>query len=314
MPNWKGKVWRHRPAKQILFSCCIVCAFGATNLEAKDTAPLYIQAHRGAGKALPENTLESFQWAWKFGVIPESDLRTTKDGTIVCFHDPDFKRVPHNIDDSQKNSSIEKLPLSDVQKFDVGSFRGPQYAGEHVPTLASVFDAMRSQPARLLYIDIKTVDLDRLAALVREHGVEHQIIFTSEHPKLIRAWKTRIPESLTLLWNRGSEQQLEKKMSDLRKTGFDGITQLQIHVQVGDLNSVEPFKPSSAFLRKLGKELESRGIIFQVFSASCTDQRAYEKLLELGVVSFATDYPELTLHAMENFREKASRSQTSAGH
>jgi glycerophosphoryl diester phosphodiesterase len=278
----------------------------ATVALAKKPAPFHIQAHRGAGDALPENTLESFEWSWQHGVTPESDLRTTKDGTIVCFHDPNLKRVPYKIDETLKESSIEKLPLAEVEKLDVGSFRAPQFAGEHVPILANVFDAMRDHPDRMLYLDIKSVKLDQLEKLVREKGVEHQIIFTSEHPKLIRDWKKLVPESHTLLWNRGTEEQLTKKMADLRKTKFSGITHLQIHVKVGDLNSDEPFMPSSDWLRKLGKELKSRGIVFQTFSAECKDQKAFEKLLALGVESFATDYPEVTLAAVKSFREKTN--------
>jgi glycerophosphoryl diester phosphodiesterase len=276
-------------------------------LEASEPAPFHIQAHRGAGNALPENTLESFEWSWKHGLTPESDLRTTKDGAIVCFHDPNLKRVPYKIDESLTESSVEKLPLSELQKLDVGSFRAPQFAGQHIPTLATVFDEMHGRSERLLYIDIKSVKLDHLAALVREHKVEDQIIFTSDHPRLIRDWKKLVPESHTLLWNRGTEEQLANKMADLRKTKFAGITHLQIHVQVGDLNSDEPFMPSSAFLRKLGKELKSRGIVFQTFSAECKEQKVYERLLALGVESFATDYPEVALNSVKSFREKTQQ-------
>jgi len=213
--------------------------------------------------------------------------------------------VPYKIDDALKESSVEKLPLVEVEKLDVGSFRAPEFAGQHIPTLASVFAEMQGHPERLLYVDIKAVNLDQLAALVREHKVEQQIIFTSEHPRLIRDWKKILPESHTLLWNRGTEEQLAKKMADLRKTKFVGITHLQIHVQVGNLNSDDPFMPSSAFLRKLGEALKSRGIVFQTFSAECKDPKVYEKLLALGVQSFATDYPEVTLSAVKSFREKS---------
>jgi glycerophosphoryl diester phosphodiesterase len=287
----------------IAIACILACAVFASQSSAKEPSPrFHIQAHRGAGNSMPENTLESFEWSWKHGVTPESDLRVTKDGTIVCFHDPNFMRVPVDITDSQKNQSVEKLPLADVQKFDVGKFRGSQFAGQHVPTLASVFAEMRGHPERLFYIDIKSIKLDSLAALVRKFKVEHQIIFTSEKPQLIRDWKKRVPESMTLLWNRGSEQELTKKMDDLRKTDFAGITHLQIHVKVVDLNSDEPFIPSSSFLRSLGKELKSHRIVFQTFTAECDDEKVYHRLMALGVESFATDYPELTLHAMQSFR------------
>ena len=91
------------------------------------------------------------------------------------------------------------------------------------------------------------------------------------------------------------------------KTGlaedFKGITHLQIHVHVNDLNSDEPFDPPGEYLRTLGKELKSRGIIFQVLPWECSDPRAYEKLLAIGAESFATDYPEVTLAAVKKFRK-----------
>jgi glycerophosphoryl diester phosphodiesterase len=285
-----------------LFLVLVACA------TAKEPAPFHIQAHRGAGSALPENTLESFIWAWKLGVTPESDLRMTKDGTIVCFHDADLKRVAQGIDDSQQRNGVEQLSLAEVQKLDVGSFRGSQFAGQRIPTLESVFAEMTGKPERLLYLDIKKVDLDQLAALVHKHNVEQQVIFTSEHPRLIRDWIKRIPKSMTLLWNRGSEEQLSNKMSDLRKTDFAGITHLQIHVQLIDLDAKEPFMPSRDFLRKLGHELKSRDIVFQVLPTNSSDQRTYEKLLELGVASFATDYPETTLQAVRSFRNHSRPS------
>ena len=283
----------------------LVAAFGpACAAIAKDPPPFHIQAHRGAGIALPENTLESFRWAWDHGITPEADLRLSKDGQIVCFHDSNLARVPTNVAAEAKKLSVEKLTLVELQKLDVGAFRGEKHAGERIPTLDSVLAEMKGHPQRMLYLDIKTVDMDRLAEMVRKYGVQRQVIFTSTHYKLLRDWKERIPESPTLLWNGGTEAELKKKLDAVRAKNFDGITYLQIHVHVGDLAGDEPFNPDPDFLRSVGKELKSHGIVFQVLPWECSDQRVYEKLLALGVESFATDYPEVTLAAVRSFREK----------
>jgi glycerophosphoryl diester phosphodiesterase len=289
---------------QLALAGLLASAAGGADTRGKAAVPFHIQAHRGAGIEYSENTLEAFEHGWKLGVTPECDVRTTKDGVIVCFHDADFKRVPYKIDEAKKSDRVENSAFADIEKFDVGSFRGPQFAGQRIPKLEEAFAEMHGRPERLLYLDIKSVDLDPLSELVHKHDVERQIIFTSEHHKLIRDWKKRVPESLTLIWNRGTEKQLVKKMADLRKTGFDGITHLQVHVHVGDLASDEPFTPSGSFIKKLGPELKSRGIVFQVLPWECSDQRAFDKLLDLGVASFATDYPEVALHAASRFRER----------
>jgi hypothetical protein len=149
--------------------------------------------------------------------------------------------------------------------------------------------------------------LDQLAALVRKYGVERQGIFTSEHYPLIQDWKQRVPESPTLIWNRVTEQQLEKKLDTLRKNDYRGITYLQIHVHIKDQPGGDSFDPSSDYLRKIGQELKSRGVVFQVLPWECSDQKVYEKLLELGAQSFATDYPEVTLAAVKEFRQRGKQ-------
>jgi glycerophosphoryl diester phosphodiesterase len=72
------------------------------------------------------------------------------------------------------------------------------------------------------------------------------------------------------------------------------------------MDSVEPFTPSGPFLKKLGEELKQRGVVFQVLPWECSDERAFDKLLELGAASFATDYPEVALRAANRFHERAA--------
>ena len=122
----------------------------ANRLLAKDPPAFNIQAHRCAGLALPENTLESCLWAWEHGVTPEVDLRITKDGKIVCFHDAKLDRCRRTHDEKTKKLGVEKLTFADLQKLDVGSFRGKQYAGQRIPLLASILAEMRGRPERLL--------------------------------------------------------------------------------------------------------------------------------------------------------------------
>jgi glycerophosphoryl diester phosphodiesterase len=284
----------------------ISCALFGRGAAADEGDAFHIQAHRGGGIALPENTLETFRWSWKRQVTPEADLRTTKDGVIVCFHDADFKRVVRNPEDLKNVGGIEDLNAEEIRHLDVGFFRGRKFASQRVPALASVFLEMQGHPDRLLYIDVKAVDLDALAQLVMKYGVERQVIFTTSDHELIRDWRKLIPDSKTLLWNGDSENELVTKIDSRRAANFDGITHLQIHVRVGDLAGDDPFTPQSEFIKSLGTELEGRGIVFQVLPWECSDERAYERLLALGVDSFATDYPEQTLRAVRRFREKTA--------
>ena len=224
---------------------------------------------------------------------------------IVCFHDANLARVPANVDEQTKKLGVEKLPLAELQKLDVGSFRGPQYAGQRIPTLESILAEMRGHPERLLYLDIKTVDLDQLAELVREVWRRAAVIFTTDALRAdsgLEEADSRIADAaLERRHGRGRGECSPRKWTTCASRTSTASRHLQIHVHVGDLASDEPFDPSSQFLRTLGEELKSRGIVFQVLPWECSDPRAYEKLLALGAESFATDYPEVTLDAVQDF-------------
>jgi len=48
---------------------------------------MYVVAHRGAHKGIPENTLAAYAKAIEFGCdFVEIDVRTTKDGVLVSIH------------------------------------------------------------------------------------------------------------------------------------------------------------------------------------------------------------------------------------
>src|SRR4051794_15554350 len=191
-----------------------------------------VQAHRGAGELAEENTLEAFQLGWKMGCIPESDLRTTKDGVIVAFHDENFSRVVKGISEEMKKKGVKDVTFDELQKLDVGSWRGEQFKGRHVSRMTEVFALMQGKPQRRLYLDIKNVDLEQLAREVKQHDVQKQVILASTKYPIIRQWKQLVPESDTLLWMGGAEAQLTARFEELRKTNFADVTQLQIHTHL----------------------------------------------------------------------------------
>ena len=53
-----------------------------------------VYAHRGASEYAPENTMSSFYLGLHMGANGiETDVRRTKDGTLVLFHDATLDRV-----------------------------------------------------------------------------------------------------------------------------------------------------------------------------------------------------------------------------
>ncbi|HEU5079466.1 MAG TPA: glycerophosphodiester phosphodiesterase family protein [Opitutaceae bacterium] len=289
-------------------------------------AEFIVQSHRGAGVLAEENTVHAFEVGWGLGTYPESDLRTTSDGVIVTFHDDNFSRVVKGVTPELAHKGVKDLTYAELMKLDVGSWKGDQFVGRRISKLSDAFAAMQGHPERHLYLDIKNVDFPKLADEVRAAHVEKQIVLASPKPEQLVAWKKLVPESETLLWMRGGDRVLRAKIEKLRKVNFAGITQLQIHIfpnrtldqamtiagtTVEKLgisadaakNSSEPFTPSSSFIVELGRELRSHHILFQTLPYT-DDTGVYAPLLDLGVMSFATDHPDVTMREIKAYYER----------
>ena len=75
-----------------------------------------VYAHRGGSIEHPENTLQAFKASAKLGAAIETDVRCTKDGTVLVCHDPNFKRL------GGKDALIVDTPLAEVPKSYASKF------------------------------------------------------------------------------------------------------------------------------------------------------------------------------------------------
>lgn len=103
---------------------------------AASNRPLNI-GHRGARGLAPENTLAGMRAAMHAGADGvEFDVQRTADGHLVVFHDDDLKRIC-NI-----SGRIVTSTLAQLRELDAGRHFGPQFAGELIPTLDEVLEAL----------------------------------------------------------------------------------------------------------------------------------------------------------------------------
>ena len=107
-----------------------------------------IIAHRGASHSAPENTLAAVRLAWSERAdAVEIDVHLTLDNQVVAIHDSNLLRT------AGVDRAVRELTYADLSAYDVGSWRGPDFHGEPVPTLAQVIQLL--PPGRRLFIEVK---------------------------------------------------------------------------------------------------------------------------------------------------------------
>jgi hypothetical protein len=114
---------------------------------------VHIICHRGAAEFAHENTLEAYRAAFELGADGnEIDIRSTKDGVLVCFHDDMLDRILAAYGD------VGDYTWGELQTFE---FRNPGRFGDQcrIPTLKEVFELHRKYNG-LLHLDIKRANLD----------------------------------------------------------------------------------------------------------------------------------------------------------
>ena len=98
-------------------------------------------AHRGLyGKDVPENSLRAFENAVRSGVPAELDVRLTKDGRIVVFHDSSLLRM----------CSVD-AEISDFTYDQLSSFK-LDGSNEKIPLLSEVLSLVQGRIPLLIEV------------------------------------------------------------------------------------------------------------------------------------------------------------------
>ena len=139
-------------------------------------------AHRGASEYCPENTFLSFYTGLYMGANGiETDVRLTKDGELVLFHDENLLRV------TGEEGSISQMTYKELLKIPVKN--GALY--DNIP-LFEDFLRHFSSFAITFAIELKDKNIGaRVADLIYKYGIEKKCIVTSfslEYLKEVREY------------------------------------------------------------------------------------------------------------------------------
>lgn len=149
-------------------------------------------AHRGASAYAPEHTLAAYRLALQQGAdFVEQDLAVTRDGVLICLHDPSLERTTNveelfparftEIDYEGKTRRAwlaNDFTLEEIKRLDAGSWFDAKFTGERVPTFDEAVALVKGKAG--LFPELKTPDIykgrdvqfERLvAASLDRHGL-----------------------------------------------------------------------------------------------------------------------------------------------
>jgi glycerophosphoryl diester phosphodiesterase len=141
-------------------------------------------AHRGASAYAPEHTLAAYKLALAQGAdFVEQDLAVSKDGVLICLHDPTLERTT-NVEElfpdrastvtwegkTRRSWLANDFTLAEIKRLDAGSWFDAKFAGERIPTFDEAVALIKGQAG--LFPELKTpevyagrpVDFEQLVA------------------------------------------------------------------------------------------------------------------------------------------------------
>ena len=233
--------------------------------------PLAI-AHRGGMSLAPENTLAAFGRATSLGLTYlETDVHTTRDGHVVCFHDATLRRVTGH------PGKVADLDLADLRRLRVDGT-------DQIPTLV---EAMATFPQARFAIDLKDeASIGAMARLLHANpGWAERILVAGAWSRWLRRLQDEAPGVTTALGWRSLTTLIACSRGGVRPVGFrsgQGGAFAHVPLRLGRM----PIHSERVIGR--AHELGIRVVVWTV-----DDPTVMRSLLDMGVDGIITDRPDV---------------------
>ena len=158
-----------------------------------DNNDVLIFGHRGASAYAPMNTIPAFELAAEQGADGvELDVHLIKDGELIIVHD---FTIDHTTDGT---GTVTDKTLAELKEYDAGSWFDAKFAGEKLPTLDEVFEAVGDR----LYINVEIKSLSReadgteevVAECIQRHNMSERVILSSFNPYVLKRFRPIAPD------------------------------------------------------------------------------------------------------------------------
>ncbi|MEW4451653.1 glycerophosphodiester phosphodiesterase [Bremerella sp. JC817] len=151
-----------------------------------------IVAHRGASFDAPENTLASFQEAWKQKADAiEGDFYLTKDGHIVCMHDKTTKRTTGGAAELKPAEAT----LEELRALEVGAWKNDKFAGERIPLLEEVLATVPQNGKILVEVKCGPEIVEPLRVGLEKSSLKpEQIVIICFDDEVVKQCREKMPQ------------------------------------------------------------------------------------------------------------------------
>ncbi len=147
-----------------------VVTFLPMTVFAENEQRVEIFAHRGVLEDVPENTFAALRRVAELGIDGIAvDIRQTKDNQLILMCDETIDRT------TDGKGRVDQLLYAEIQQYDAGSWRGPEFQKERVPLLSDVLKFCKINSLKLI-LNVKQNCLEnQVLDLVNACGMSSQV-------------------------------------------------------------------------------------------------------------------------------------------
>jgi len=211
----------------------------------------FVCAHRGARSIAPENTLLAMQRARECGAhCWETDVRMSRDGELIIFHDPTLENTT-DVADREKFKkrtpwAVDHFSAAELRELDAGSWflkddpfgtitsgevsvqEQKKIRGQKIPLLSEVLDFTKKKrfPVNLEIKDLETpqgdiIIVDKIMGMLEQTGTMDFVLLSSlRYEYLYRARELHPAISLAVLAGGQHPADLFRKLYEFSATAY----------------------------------------------------------------------------------------------
>jgi glycerophosphoryl diester phosphodiesterase len=226
---------------------------------------LQVMAHRGAMGQAPENTAPALEHSIADTVEwVEVDVRLTKDGQHVLFHDD---QLGSKTDGAGR---VSDQTLDELRALDAGKKYAPRFARTRILALTEGLDLCRGRVN--LYLDCKEIDPAKLARDVIAAGMERQVVIY-DTPNVLKSIRAAATRELAVMTKWRPRFGITPWVDEVRPAA--------VEIDASDVT------------RQVCREFKSRGIKVQAKTLGADDRaEVWDRVAAAGVDWVQTDFAE----------------------